>query len=150
MVAVVHVIEERVAGVGAGVRAGREGHDLRQIADGGLAYVAHAVALHVREFIRTGGLHCLTTAERVKTDCMHMDLEEIQYCGIWSCKVHGSKSPSISTKLEKNRAHLDTGPLLGTAAVPQGQLAAALAVQGHCLPTLRSNQTMSHSCINFC
>ena len=67
MVAVVHVIEERVAGVGAGVRAGREGHDLRQIADGGLAYVAHAVALHVREFIRTGGLHCLTTAERVKT-----------------------------------------------------------------------------------
>ena len=35
-------------------------------------------------------------------------------------------------------AHLDTGPLLSTSAMPQGQLTAALAVQGHSFSTLQA------------
>ena len=45
----------------------------------------------------------------------------------------------LNWKMSWSQAHLDSGPLLGTAAVPQGKLSTTLALQRHGLAALQSS-----------
>ena len=86
---------------------------------------ATANCMHKQRLLRTSACHS-------KTDiCRHMLTSQAG----WQERQHRCGTQ-----------YLDTGPLLGTGAMPQGQLSTALAVQGHSLSTLQDRSTDDTLC----